>query len=38
MVKVNGKIIVNNDFKVEPYSDEIYFNNEKKYYIENIYI
>lgn len=38
MVKVNGKIIVNNDFKVEPYSDEIYFNNEKILYREYIYL
>lgn len=37
-VKVNNTIILNNEFKVNPYEDEIYFNNEEVLYREYIYI
>jgi len=37
-VKVNNVIILNNEFKVNPYEDEIFFNNEEVLYREYIYI
>ena len=37
-VKVNNTIILNNEFKVNPYEDEIFFNNEEVLYREYIYI
>ena len=38
MAKVNGDIILKNDFKVNPYEDEILFNGEQVLYRENIYL
>ncbi len=37
-VKVNNVIILNNEFKVNPYEDEIFFNNEEVLYRKYIYI
>ncbi|WP_313757348.1 pseudouridine synthase [Tissierella sp.] len=37
-VKVNNAIILNNEFKVNPYEDQIFFNNEEVLYREYIYI
>lgn len=38
MVKVNNSIILDNEFKVNPYEDEIFFNEEEVLYREYIYI
>ena len=38
MAKVNGDIILKNDFKVNPYEDEIFFNGEKVLYRKYIYL
>lgn len=37
-VKVNNSIILDNEFKVNPYEDEIYFNDKEVLYREYIYI
>ncbi len=37
-VKVNNSIILDNEFKVSPYEDEIFFNNEEVLYREYIYL
>lgn len=37
-IKVNDKIVLKNDVKVDPYSDEIYFNGEKVIYRKHIYL
>ena len=38
MVKVNNSIILDNEFKVNPYEDEIFFNDEEVLYREYIYL
>lgn len=38
LVKVNGDIVTKNELKVNPYEDEILFNNEKINYRKNIYL
>lgn len=38
MAKVNGNIILKNDFKVNPYEDEIIFNGEEVVYRKHIYL
>lgn len=37
-VKVNDSIILDNEFKVSPYEDEIFFNNEEVLYREYVYL
>lgn len=37
-IKINDKIVFKNDIKINPYEDEIYFNEERVVYRENIYI
>ncbi len=38
LIEVNGHIVTKNDIKIDPYIDEIYFNNEKVEYREYIYL
>lgn len=38
MAKVNGEIILKNDFKVNPYEDKIFFNGEEVLYRKYIYL
>ncbi len=37
-IKINGKIVLKNDIKINPYKNEIYFNEERVNYREHIYI
>lgn len=37
-IKVNDKVVLKNDIKVDPYGDEIYFNDERVIYRKYIYI
>lgn len=38
LIEVNGQVVTKNDIKIDPYIDEIYFNNEKVEYREYIYL